>query len=544
MDKTGNNGTAEELLPIDIYYNKLLDWLLDRRHCDVKWQAAALDIREKINAAIQDMPPVEEITTLLSGTFINYFHCLRIVELLKVSESGTKNIFGGYSSKRMKDWQEIIRLYEKDNVYLAEAASLLIRNVNYEIPSLKRQIGKCQQTQRECTRKENEYTTNAAEYKEQYRKVCKKMGIKGESIKTELLHLLKELPDVYQTVSESTKDLQDTIQYYKVFIGFVAPSFIPNVEESSPEISPLLSYILEHGNTTVYQWRTGKVPTTIKSPELQNLGSEKEDLQAPAEIDWGESAATSEEIDWGDGGGEIDFGDGGVTSNEIDWGHGSAAEIDFGDNSGGDGIDWGDSAAAIDITLDKSATNGIMVESPDDGADVAQGSDAHTLLEDTQTRNMFIDELMELQGFLSQRLSELRKDSDVVSDTQFQSAPRLIQMQTKKTVEKMLCRVEDVLEQLTNMRVQNLCLLKSSPRYVGRLADSLQQKLRLSEKLLSSAQTMCEKRKEAAEQQRELEPKLDVIRQKTKDMQSQIAGEISKKYKDRPVNIMGEINSI
>ena len=33
---------------------------------------------------------------------INYFHCLRIVELLKISEHATKNIFGGYSSKRMK----------------------------------------------------------------------------------------------------------------------------------------------------------------------------------------------------------------------------------------------------------------------------------------------------------------------------------------------------------------------------------------------------------------------------------------------------------
>ena len=33
---------------------------------------------------------------------INYFHCLRIVELLKETESGTKNIFGRYSSRRMK----------------------------------------------------------------------------------------------------------------------------------------------------------------------------------------------------------------------------------------------------------------------------------------------------------------------------------------------------------------------------------------------------------------------------------------------------------
>ena len=39
---------------------------------------------------------------ILIFTDINYFHCIRIVELLKISESATKNIFGGYSSKRMK----------------------------------------------------------------------------------------------------------------------------------------------------------------------------------------------------------------------------------------------------------------------------------------------------------------------------------------------------------------------------------------------------------------------------------------------------------
>ena len=47
----------------------------------------------------------------------------------------------------MKDWLEIVKLYEKDNVYLAEASQMLIRNVTYEIPSLKKDIAKCEQLQ-------------------------------------------------------------------------------------------------------------------------------------------------------------------------------------------------------------------------------------------------------------------------------------------------------------------------------------------------------------------------------------------------------------
>lgn len=56
------------------------DWLLDRRHCNLKWQNAVKDIREKINVAIQDMPENEEIKQLLSGSCriltIPYLHLL------------------------------------------------------------------------------------------------------------------------------------------------------------------------------------------------------------------------------------------------------------------------------------------------------------------------------------------------------------------------------------------------------------------------------------------------------------------------------------
>ncbi|KFM13229.1 CDK5 regulatory subunit-associated protein 3, partial [Aptenodytes forsteri] len=81
-----------------------------------------LAIREKINAAIQDMPENEEIKQLLAGAYLHYFHCLRIVEILKGTEASTKNLFGRYSSRRMKDWQEIVSLYEKENTYLGKAA--------------------------------------------------------------------------------------------------------------------------------------------------------------------------------------------------------------------------------------------------------------------------------------------------------------------------------------------------------------------------------------------------------------------------------------
>ncbi|VTJ85797.1 Hypothetical predicted protein, partial [Marmota monax] len=53
------------------------------RHCKLIWQSLVLKTRDKINDVIQDMPEREEIVQLLSESYIPYFHCLRIVELVK-----------------------------------------------------------------------------------------------------------------------------------------------------------------------------------------------------------------------------------------------------------------------------------------------------------------------------------------------------------------------------------------------------------------------------------------------------------------------------
>ena len=59
-------------------------------------------------------------------------------------------------------------------------------------------------------------------------------------------------------------------------------------------------------------------------------------------------------------------------------------------------------------------------------------------------------------------------------------------------------------------------------RYLDRLADSLQQKLKVSEKLATSIKVMADKRQAAIIDQRDLEPKLEIIRTKTKELQGQV----------------------
>lgn len=83
-----------------------------------------------------------------------------------------------YSSQRMKDWNSIATQYQKENVYLGEAASILQRNVAYEIPALKKQINKCQQQQKECDDKFSSLEKSINEVNYQIKQNCSELGIK------------------------------------------------------------------------------------------------------------------------------------------------------------------------------------------------------------------------------------------------------------------------------------------------------------------------------------------------------------------------------
>ncbi|XP_020641162.3 CDK5 regulatory subunit-associated protein 3 isoform X2 [Pogona vitticeps] len=501
-------------LPIDIQTSKLLDWLVDRRHCNLKWQAQVRTVREKIAVAIQDMPENEEIKQLLSGSYIHYFHCLRIVDILKGTEASTKNIFGRYSSQRMKDWQEIVSLYEKDNTYLVELASLLVRNVSYEIPSFKKQISKCQQLQQEYSRKEEEYQLAASEMRERFYTSCKQYGITGDNVHRELLALVKDLPSQLSDIGAAASGLLEAINLYQACVQFVCDS-------STEEVVPLLRHVQARGNTTIYEWRRGVKPTSVERPRTEAV----QQVVVKDAIDWGdfgaESASTVEAVDCGisvEG-----------ASEEIDWG--ISLEFEAQENAAG-GIDWGDGS-------DGAAQIMVLEAGSDAPEGIAQGPDALTILETSETRNQFIDELMELEIFLSQRIVEMSEEADILAMSQFQLAPPILQDQTKGKLEAMMAAIQDLIGRLTSLRMQHLFMILASPRYVDRVTELLHQKLKQADLLLLKKEHMVKKRQDALEEQANLEPKLDVLVQKTKDLQKLIEADISKRYSGRPVNLMG-----
>ena len=65
-------------------------------------------------------------------------------------------------------------------------------------------------------------------------------------------------------------------------------------------------------------------------------------------------------------------------------------------------------------------------------------------------------------------------------------------------------------------------LKKNFPRYVDRIAESLEQKLKISENLLKQIETLKKKRNESLELHKQTEPKLQVLVKKTKELQYQV----------------------
>jgi hypothetical protein len=280
---------------------------------------------------------------------------------------------------------------------------------------------------------------------------------------------------------------------------------------------------LTKGNTTFYEYSRGEKPEVIEEFKI-DLPSDSSDL--------GNNPSQEDHIDFGDDGG-IDFGEetgsSETTSGENgDFVHVRKDDLDVTVQNTGDEINWD---VATDVSIIDAASE----------SKVAKGVDAMNILEYGQTRNSVINELYELEGFLDQRLVELRQEGDILTSNQFQSAPSELQLSNSDSITRMLKTVRAVLESMITDKMKLLYLLKDNPKYIENAVQKLKHKAELGEKAIAKSKLYEEKEREALEERKILAQQIPPLMSNTRELQSLIEEDISKRYKGRYVNLMGGV---
>uniref|UniRef100_A0A6M2DTP2 Putative cdk5 activator-binding protein n=1 Tax=Xenopsylla cheopis TaxID=163159 RepID=A0A6M2DTP2_XENCH len=258
-------------IPIDIHSSKLMDWLINRKHVKPDWNNNLGIIRQKIDEAVNNIPKNTDISCLLSGAYIHYYHCKDIVNVLAGTEDGAKNLF--------------------------ESARLLCTNLFFDIPGLRKRIQKLQQAQYDYEKMETEIQKNGAMLAADFKAECDLLGIKGENIREELQAIVPDLQNVYIKVVKAAASTTHAIDLYERYKAKT------NFNELGLSV---LMHVIKHGNTTVYEYLYEKKPDRVI---LDKLAYEDTKLASNSE--------TEDTIDFGDFDDKIDFGDRDVSAIEL-----------------------------------------------------------------------------------------------------------------------------------------------------------------------------------------------------------------------------------
>uniref|UniRef100_A0A1B6DP65 Uncharacterized protein n=1 Tax=Clastoptera arizonana TaxID=38151 RepID=A0A1B6DP65_9HEMI len=144
--------------------------------------------------------------------------------------------------------------------------------------------------------------------------------------------------------------------------------------------------------------------------------------------------------------------------------------------------------------------------------------------------------ILQLESFLKVRLLEMQGDNDLLTLSHLS--------ESTQSIAAMLDSVQVAKSLISDPSTQHLHNVKHSPRFLDHLVSTVEHKRSLIEKLAASQQAVHQKGKEALEEAQNLQNKQKLIVEKTKELQTQIEKDISKKYKNRPVNLMGGVATL